>query len=138
MSSLGFLHKNISNIDWDFTSLGNDGLNSFHWYPATFISAIPGSLIPFLSKENEVVLDTFCGTSVTGYECVRLGRKFIGIDNNPIAILISKAKLLFPETHSLLSLFENFIEDPFLFNSKKSNHPNEVEFFLLNRLKIQY
>src|SRR4051812_3399186 len=98
MNNLNSLDKKLNSINWDFASFSNEGLNSFHWYPATFISAIPGSIIPILSEEGDVILDTFCGTSVTGYESIRLGRNFIGIDNNPIAILISKAKLLFPDT----------------------------------------
>lgn len=32
--------------------------------------------------ENAVVLDPFCGSSTTGVVCKRLGRKYIGIDNN--------------------------------------------------------
>jgi DNA modification methylase len=122
MSNLTYLDKNLNSIDWDFTSLSNEGLNSFHWYPATFISAIPGSVIPIITKENDTVLDTFCGTSVTGYEAIRLGRRYIGFDNNPIAILISKAKLLFPESNSLLNLFSEV--DLFDIN-KNIKHPNE-------------
>lgn len=62
MNNLNSLNTNLDNIDWDFPSFGNEGLNSFHWYPATFISAIPGSIIPILSKKNATILDTFCGT----------------------------------------------------------------------------
>jgi len=79
-----------------------------------------------MTKENDIVLDTFCGTSVTGYETIRLGRKYIGFDNNPIAILISKAKLLFPETGTLYGIFEEIFKDPFLTNRNFKNHPNEV------------
>ena len=70
-------------------------------------------------------LTPFCGTSVTGYESVRLGRKYIGIDNNPIAILISKAKLLFPETESLRSIFDEFFKGHFINIKQNTSHPNE-------------
>jgi 16S rRNA G966 N2-methylase RsmD len=126
MSNFHSLNNSLRSIDWDFGNLTNEGLNSLHWYPATFVSAIPGSIIPLLSKENDLVIDTFCGTSVTGYEAIRLGRRYIGIDNNPIAVLISKAKLMFPDRDSLLQPFESFINDPFISRSKKNEHPNEL------------
>lgn len=125
MSSLNYLNKNLSNIDWDFTNFSNEGLNSFHWYPATFISAIPGSIIPIITNENDLVLDTFCGTSVTGYEAIRLGRRYIGVDNNPIASLISKAKLLYPDTKTLLNVFDELFTNPFIVKQKVKKHPNE-------------
>ncbi|MFN8290252.1 MAG: DNA methyltransferase [Chitinophagaceae bacterium] len=125
MSNLDSLRNDFKAIDWNFSSFSNEGLNSVHWYPATFISAIPGSIIPILSKKNDLVLDTYCGTSVTGYESIRLGRSYVGIDNNPIAILISKAKLLFPETNSLKNLFEDIFSNPFLLKRKIQRHPNE-------------
>ncbi len=119
------LINNLQKIDWDFANFSNEGLNAFHWYPATFISAIPGSLIPILSEKGDTVLDTFCGTGVTGYESIRLGRKFIGVDNNPIAILISKAKLTFPETTTLKEIFTDFFADPFLVGNNNLHHPNQ-------------
>lgn len=41
-------------------------------------------------------MDPFCGSGTTGVEAIRLGRKFIGIDNNPVALLMAGAKLSFP------------------------------------------
>ena len=92
----------LSEVDWAFHNLSNEGVHSFHWYPATFLSAIPGTLIPILSKQNDVVLDPFCGTATTGVESIRLGRRFIGIDVNPVAILIAHAKLYAPEQASFV------------------------------------
>ena len=87
----------LAEVDWAFRNLSNEGVHSFHWYPATFLSAIPGTLIPLLSKKTDIVLDPFCGTATTGVEAIRLGRRFIGIDTNPVAILIAHAKLYPPE-----------------------------------------
>ena len=33
------------------------------------------------TKENDLILDPFCGSSTTGISAVKLGRKYIGIDN---------------------------------------------------------
>lgn len=46
------------------------------------------------TKENDIVLDPFCGSSTTGVACKRLKRKYIGIDNNLEYIKLSKERLL--------------------------------------------
>lgn len=45
------------------------------------------------TKENDVVLDPFCGSSTTGVACKRHKRNYIGIDNNPAFIQLSKERL---------------------------------------------
>jgi putative DNA methylase len=45
-------------------------------------------LIENFSRENEVILDPFCGGGVTIYEGIRKGRKVIGCDLNPLSIFI--------------------------------------------------
>lgn len=86
----------LQEIDWSFPNLSNKGLHSFHWYPATYLAAIPGTIIPYLSEANETVLDPFSGSGTTGLEAIRLNRRYIGFDTNPVAILMAKAKLSFP------------------------------------------
>lgn len=46
------------------------------------------------TKENNIVLDPFCGSSTTGVACLKLNRKYIGIDNNHEYIELSKERLL--------------------------------------------
>ena len=45
-------------------------------------------LVQNFSKENEIVLDPFCGGGVTVYESIRKGRKVIGCDLNPLSIFV--------------------------------------------------
>lgn len=121
----------LDDIDWSFPNLSNSGIHSFHWYPATYISAIPGTIIPYLTKADDVVLDPFCGSGTTGLEAVRLGRKFIGIDTNPVALLISEAKLKFPGPRALKSAIERVVFDAQSVLSKENTtHPRREE--LLN------
>lgn len=47
-------------------------------------------LVETFSKEDDVVLDPFCGGGVTIYESIRLGRKVVGFDLNPLSIFIVK------------------------------------------------
>lgn len=41
------------------------------------------------SKENDIVLDPFCGSGVTGLEAICINRNFVGGDLNPMSILIT-------------------------------------------------
>lgn len=115
----------LGKVDWAFHNLSNEGVHSFHWYPATFLSAIPGTLVPILTKSNDLVLDPFCGTATTGVESIRLGRRFIGIDNNPIAILIAHAKLYAPEQESFVRALDldNLRFRYSRWNATKFSHP---------------
>lgn len=45
------------------------------------------------SDNEDVVMDCFCGSGVTLIETVKMGRKAVGIDLNPIAIKLTKASL---------------------------------------------
>ncbi len=45
------------------------------------------------TREGDIVLDPFCGSSTTGVACKKLGRKYIGIDNNSEYINLSIERL---------------------------------------------
>jgi DNA modification methylase len=65
-----------------------------HWYPASFITAIPGNIIDIFSDPGEIVWDPFCGCGTSATEAFRKGRHFYGNDISEIGILISLSKLL--------------------------------------------
>ena len=44
--------------------------------------------------EGDLVLDPFCGSGTTGVACKLLGRKFIGVDNDPDFIALAKERLI--------------------------------------------
>lgn len=50
-------------------------------------------IIQASTHENDIVLDPFCGSSTTGVACKRLGRCYIGIDNNEEFIALSIERL---------------------------------------------
>ena len=86
--------EKIESIDWDFENYRtNYATHDLHPYPAKFIPQIPSSLIKILTKEAETVYDPFCGCGTTLVEALLMNRRAIGNDVNPLAILISSAKL---------------------------------------------
>ena len=80
-------------IEWNFASAKTSYLtHNLHPYPAKFIPQIPNALIQGLSAVGETVADIFCGSGTTLLEALQLKRHAIGIDANPLAALISRAK----------------------------------------------
>lgn len=83
----------LSKIDWDFADAKTKYLtHGIHPYPAKFIPQIPNALIQELSAVGETVGDIFCGSGTTLVEALTLKRHAVGVDANPLASLISKAK----------------------------------------------
>ena len=83
----------LNEVDWDFACAKTGRLtHGLHPYPAKFIPQIPSVLIQELSTAGETVADIFCGSGTALLEALRLKRNAIGIDANPLATLISRAK----------------------------------------------
>lgn len=85
--------KDLRKIDWSFTKESTGFLtHDLHPYPAKYIPQIPGHIICRLSLRGDLVLDPFAGCGTTALEAVRLGRRAVCVDANPIGILIGKVK----------------------------------------------
>jgi len=83
----------LRQVDWAFAEDDTSFLtHNLHPYPAKFIPQIPGHLIACLSLRGELVLDPFGGSGTAALEAVRLGRRAISIDANPLASLIGRVK----------------------------------------------
>ena len=83
----------LEGIDWDFATARTGYLtHNLHPYPAKFIPQIPNTLIQELSSVGDTVADIFCGSGTTLLEALQLKRHAIGIDANPLAVMISRAK----------------------------------------------
>lgn len=67
--------------------------HGYHRYPAKFIPQLARRCILENSNEGELIVDPFCGCGTTIVESLINGRRGIGTDINPVAILISKAKI---------------------------------------------
>ena len=83
----------LEEMDWDFASAKTGYLtHNLHPYPAKFIPQIPNALIQELSSVGETIGDIFCGSGTTLLEALQLKRNAVGIDANPLATVISRAK----------------------------------------------
>jgi site-specific DNA-methyltransferase (cytosine-N4-specific) len=84
----------LTAADWHFASAKTQaGVHGIHPYPAKFIPQIPRQLIEiFAPSAGSIVFDPFCGSGTTLVEAQSAGYTSIGVDLNPIATLIARAK----------------------------------------------
>jgi len=66
--------------------------HGIHTYPAMFIPQVASRLLETYSKKGDTVCDIFCGSGTALVESKVLGRNAYGIDLNPLAIFLAKAK----------------------------------------------
>ena len=85
--------KPLIEQDWSFTHDDTQYLtHDLHPYPAKFIPQIPAHLISQLSTPGDIVLDPFGGCATTAVEAVRLGRRALSLDANPLSAIIGRVK----------------------------------------------
>jgi DNA modification methylase len=68
--------------------------HNIHPYTAKLIPQIPYTFIQKYTKEGDTILDPFCGSGTTLVEAKYLQRNSIGLDINPLAILLSSVKTM--------------------------------------------
>ena len=86
---------------WSFKSRGSWATHNGN-YRGNWSPYIPRNIILRYSKENDLVLDYFCGSGTTAVECKLLNRNFIGLDINPEAIKLAKENIDF-ETNNIFN-----------------------------------
>jgi methylase of polypeptide subunit release factors len=58
-------------------------------------------IVQRFTEPDDTVLDPFMGSGTTGVACLYLNRRFIGCDNDPLAVAVATKRIR--ETHGLLS-----------------------------------
>lgn len=87
--------KYVRKIDysWDYRGEKTKShTHGIHTYPAMFIPQVGRRLLETYSKEGDTICDIFCGSGSALVESRLLGRNAYGIDLNPLAIFLAKAK----------------------------------------------
>ncbi len=87
--------------------------HGYHRYPAKFIPQIVSRLVEKYTKEGDLIVDPFSGCGTTLVESKVMGRPSVGTDINPVATLITKAKItpIDPlKIEKVFSAFKNRLE----------------------------
>lgn len=83
----------ILNSDLDFHSQNsNYAAHNFHAFPAKFPPQLPRKFICHLTTYDDIILDPMSGSGTSILEACLEGRKSIGLDIDPLAILLAKVK----------------------------------------------
>lgn len=68
--------------------------HSIHAFAAKFPPQLPRFFIEALTSEGDVILDPMVGSGTTLVEAVTMRRRAIGIDRDPLAVLLSRVKTI--------------------------------------------
>ena len=63
-------------------------------YPTQKPLALLERIVRAHTEEGDLVLDPFCGSGTTLVAAARLGRRWVGVDRNPLAVALSRRRLL--------------------------------------------
>ena len=84
-------------IDWPVLSRrtvkGHGRRYAMHPRRSHLAPEVVAAYLDWYTEEGDVVLDPFCGSGVVAAEALRLGRRVIAIDSDPLATLITRATL---------------------------------------------
>ncbi|OYT75243.1 MAG: DNA methyltransferase [Armatimonadetes bacterium JP3_11] len=82
------------NTDWDYaTADTKTHTHCYHLYPAMMIPQVARRLIRLYGNAGELLLDPFCGSGTSLVEARLAGLDAIGIDLNPFAVFLARAKV---------------------------------------------
>ena len=102
-----YLERLIRCLESDLNFQENSGdfhpAHKIHSFPAKFPPQLPRKFILALTQPGDIVLDTMAGSGTSLFESYLLGRKAIGVDIDPLAILLSKVK---ESNYEISSLYE--------------------------------
>ena len=82
--------------------------HGYHRYPAKFIPQIVSRLAEKYTRESDIIADPFGGCGTTLVESKVMGRPSIAVDINPVAVLITKAKITAIDPVKIEKEFSNF------------------------------
>ena len=126
----------ITKEDWTFKDIKTQEFtHGFHQYPARMHPEIAKRLISkYAKKSSDLVFDPFMGSGTVLVESMLHGNNSIGIDLNPLAVLLSTVKTTPINAKKLESTFNKIITDSKKDKKNKITYDNAPN-FLPNKSK---
>ena len=118
-------------MDWNFAQADTQELtHGLCYYPARMVPQIAARLLDTYWKESGLILDPFAGSGTTILESLLRKHRVVGIDVNPVAIYLARAKCtLLERPIDILNLWEcvnarsktvNLEADPIYLQAKRN------------------
>jgi len=96
---------------WDYRGENTKTFtHGIHSYPAMFIPQVARRLLETYSSRGDTICDIFCGSGTALVESKLLGRNSYGIDLNPLAIFLAKAKTTPINPQKLMGEYVSLLE----------------------------
>lgn len=86
------------------------GMHSFHRYYGKLIPAIPRAFIREFTLPGELVFDPFSGSGTTALESKFLDRNFLGVEINPLSVMMSEVKTENYDIKTLELIYDSLIQ----------------------------
>ena len=99
--------KLIPHIDHAISSKAHTPIYLMHKFWARKPHNVVAKYIEHYSKKGDIILDPFVGSGVTAIEALRLGRKAVAIDLDPIATFITEMTIKPIDTKKFEQAFRN-------------------------------
>lgn len=116
------LKQVVNEQDWEFRDADTQYLtHNIHRYSGKFIPQIASTAIELLTDQGESVLDLYMGSGTTLLEAARSGRNAVGVDLNPVAVMIAEAKLARVDKKDFLEFRDQFLLEIDAINSTQSS-----------------
>ncbi|BDH62878.1 DNA methyltransferase C1 [Lysinibacillus sp. PLM2] len=129
------LVKKVNEIDWEFSEADTQYLtHNIHRYSGKFIPQIARKAIELITNPHDIILDPYCGSGTTLLEAALTNRKSIGVDLNPLAVLISETKTTVIDSDTLDQYVRNVQE----FIEKLIEHSKEDSIFQYDEIERLY
>jgi len=74
---------------WTFSAVSAKKIG----HPAPFPEELPYRLIQLYSFKNDVILDPFVGSGTTCLAALKIGRRYVGYDNNPEYVKLAEERI---------------------------------------------
>lgn len=81
------IRRELLAVDWNFPQMFDGAFRTQHWYPGTFPTEMPATLIQALTRQGDLVFDPYAGIGTTATEALRLGRRSWTVELNRTAAL---------------------------------------------------
>ena len=99
--------QEIKHVNRALPTEGHSPMYNMHKYFARKQEDVISEYIGTYSQKGEVILDPFCGSGVMFSESLKLGRRAIAIDVNPVSTFITRNSITYVDTNEIGQEFEN-------------------------------
>ena len=127
---------NLKPIDHGVIAYSHTPVYKMHRYFARRPWSVFNELVRHYSNPGSIILDPFCGGGVTVIEGLKLHRKVIGVDLNPMATFITKMEAIYVDLDELKKAFseiekavKNEIQELYLTICPKCKKETPAEWF---------